>query len=217
MIMKKKYYTYTALMFAAILVIAGCGPSQKERDESYSIRRADSIAVIESEKARARQSVLDSIQAAQEADRLKKESEFGNQQPLTQYLFITPSSDGPLMRDEKKLKSVLSNIGFSVKLFKEPSNIQLGEPYTFIKASRKEPGGITSIEGITNIHGFESSISEIIINFANQEALNKFIESMIASKYIKRGNEYSNPRNYRFHVEVEIFGKTATITSTLEC
>lgn len=215
--MKRLTYPLIAIFSAAMFVFTNCGPSKADREAAAradSIRKADSIAQWEAMANKIKQDLLDSIR---KDGSTKPKSEQISVQPLTQYLFVSPGKEGPKMRDEKALKSLLTNLGFSVKIFKEPSNMEFGEPFTFLKASRKGNGGITTVKGITNIHGFESSISKIQIDFANQEELNKFIESMVVSNYSKHGKSYHNPKNYREHVEVDINGKSALITFTFEC
>lgn len=214
--MKKGFYIYSLLIGSIVMGISSCGPSKKELAAADSARRADSLVRMEAEKARIKQQLLDSIE--NENRNKKKESNAANAvKPLTQYLFISPNKEGAAMREVKALKSLLTGLGFSVKTFKKPADLEFGDPFTYLTASRKGNGGTTFVKIIGNIYGFESSITEAFINFANQTELDKFIESMEISNYHKHGNTYENPNNYRYHVEVDIEGLTATITSTFEC
>ena len=80
-----------------------------------------------------------------------------------------------------KAGEVLKTLGFTVKEFERPTDVDEMAPFVFMTAHRQEPSGSTN--------------QLLAIDFASREDVDKFVESMQKSGYEYSDGMYIHPKN----------------------
>ena len=111
-----------------------------------------------------------------------------------------------------KAGEVLKSLGFTVKRFERPADVDEMTPFVFMTAHRQEPNGSTNI-------AFLSGEDQLLtINFASRDDVDKFVESMKKSGYEYSDGIYAHPQNKdglgRIYVKVR--GQKVKIISPFE-
>lgn len=92
--------------------------------------------------------------------------------PLTQYALIEVLDEDMGVGFRANAAEVLKTLGFTIKEFKRPADVDEMEPFVYMTAHRQEPSGSTNI-------AFKSGEDQLLtIDFANREGVEKFVESM---------------------------------------
>lgn len=193
--MKTKRYNITLLLITLGLVsVTSCSKVSKFLNQSTDTVR-DTVYMLAPEEnieeENKRQEILDS-----------------NVQPLTQYALVEVTKYGASFRSN--METVLKNIGFNIKTYPEPDDEM--ESHIFMKASRDNNGGTTTIIGE---HGEDVLLT---INFAYQSEVDDFVESMVKAGYKKEGHIYANPHNQSGFgcIYVKVKGLKVTLISPFE-
>lgn len=88
-----------------------------------------------------------------------------------------------------KAGEVLKTLGFTVKKFERPADVDEMAPFVFMTAHRQEPSGSTNIV-------FKNGEDQLLaIDFASREDVEMFVESMQKSGYEYSDGMYIHPKN----------------------
>ncbi|MDE6297164.1 MAG: hypothetical protein K2L89_04895 [Muribaculaceae bacterium] len=191
--MKKLFILAISLVF----ILTGCKSNGKGSNSEYPLSKSN----IDSTE------VIVDTPVVEEKEETEDENEPTH---VTQYCLVDVDKQiGPYFRDNSKL---LKNLGFTVRTYNRPSNMDEMEDFTELVATRPGKSGVTKI---TQTSGEDRYC---IIDFANETELAAFVESMHASGYTKSGHIYSHPKNVpgmgMIYVKVE--GLKVTMISPFE-
>ena len=134
------------------------------------------------------------------------------QQPLTQFLLVEVLGDdtGVSLRDEEDMARRLRRIGFKVSTYKRPSDSDVMDPYTSLKASRKAKDGTTYIT-VTR-----EEDTYCIIDFASKAEFSYFVSSLRKSKYEQEGTLFAHPKNNSSKIYVRVSNRRVKIIDPFE-
>lgn len=109
--------------------------------------------------------------------------------PLTQYALVEVLDEDMGVGFRAKAAEVLKTLGFTVKEFERPTDVDEMAPFVFMTAHRQEPSGSTNIV-------FKNGEDQLLaIDFASREDVDKFVESMQKSGYEYSDGMYIHPKN----------------------
>lgn len=109
--------------------------------------------------------------------------------PLTQYALIEVLDEDMGVGFRANAAEVLKTLGFTVKEFERPTDVDEMAPFVFMTAHRQEPSGSTNIV-------FKNGEDQLLaIDFASREDVDKFVESMQKSGYEYSDGMYIHPKN----------------------
>lgn len=109
--------------------------------------------------------------------------------PLTQYALVEVLDEDMGVGFRAKAGEVLKTLGFTVKEFERPTDVDEMAPFVFMTAHRQEPSGSTNIV-------FKNGEDQLLaIDFASREDVDKFVESMQKSGYEYSDGMYIHPKN----------------------
>lgn len=109
--------------------------------------------------------------------------------PLTQYALIEVLDEDMGVGFRAKAGEVLKTLGFTVKEFERPTDVDEMAPFVFMTAHRQEPSGSTNIV-------FKNGEDQLLaIDFASREDVEMFVESMRKSGYEYSDGMYIHPKN----------------------
>lgn len=109
--------------------------------------------------------------------------------PLTQYALVEVLDEDMGVGFRAKAGEVLKTLGFTVKEFERPTDVDEMAPFVFMTALRQEPSGLTNIV-------FKNGEDQLLaIDFASREDVDKFVESMQKSGYEYSDGMYIHPKN----------------------
>ena len=182
---------------ALLLFISGADVVCSAQDFQYACR---GVNCIES-NAYMRMSVIGECRLDQSGGSAKngpvKRNADVQIKPLTQYLLVEVHGRtmGVSFRDRDNIDVLLKKLGFRVKTGKMCTHISeedddmsgCGCPY--LSATRPGKTGVTKLEM------FGGEDTTCIIDFANQDELDAFVQSMLVSDYTLYNGIYSHPAN----------------------
>lgn len=117
------------------------------------------------------------------------EDEASSVAPLTQYALVEVLDGNMGVGFRAKAGEVLKTLGFTVKKFERPADVNEMAPFVFMTAHRQEPSGSTNIV-------FKNGEDQLLtIDFASREDVDKFVESMQNSGYEYSDGMYIHPKN----------------------
>lgn len=130
--------------------------------------------------------------------------------PLTQYALIEVLDEDMGVGFRANAAEVLKTLGFTIKEFKRPADVDEMEPFVYMTAHRQEPSGSTNI-------AFKSGEDQLLtIDFANREGVEKFVESMEKSGYVYSDGIYAHPQNSMGKIYVKVQGLKVKIIFPFE-
>lgn len=130
--------------------------------------------------------------------------------PLTQYALVEVLDRNIGVGFRTTAGEVLKTLGFTVKKFKRPSNVDEMEPFVFMTAHRQESNGSTNI---VLMNGEDQLLT---IDFANHDDVDKFVESMQKSGYTYSDGIYAHPKNATGKIYIKVKGLKVKIISPFE-
>lgn len=175
------------LILASIAIVTlGCGCNSADKaDESDKDADTSEATSVRNNDATTDQKNIDIIQPSASAD----EAESAAVAPLTQYALVEVLDGNIGVGFRAKAGEVLKTLGFTVKEFKRPADVDEMEPFVFMTAHRQEPNGSTNI-------AFLSGEDQLLtIDFASRDDVKKFVESMQKSGYEYYDGIYAHPKN----------------------
>ncbi len=117
------------------------------------------------------------------------EDEAASVAPLTQYALIEVLDGNIGVGFRHNSEEVLKSLGFTVKEFKRPADVDEMTPFVYMTAHRQEPSGSTNI-------AFRNGEDQILtIDFASRDDVKKFVESMQKSGYEYYDGIYAHSQN----------------------
>lgn len=138
------------------------------------------------------------------------EDEASSVAPLTQYALVEVLDGNMGVGFRAKAGEVLKTLGFTVKKFERPADVDEMAPFVFMTAHRQEPSGSTNI-------AFKSGEDQLLtIDFANREGVEKFVESMKKSGYVYSDGIYAHPKNSMGKIYVKVQGLKVKIIFPFE-
>ncbi len=140
------------------------------------------------------------------------EDEASSVAPLTQYALVEVLDGNMGVGFRTKAGEVLKTLGFTVKEFERPADVDEMAPFVFMTAHRQEPSGSTNIV-------FKNGEDQLLtIDFASREGVEKFVESMQKSGYEYSDGMYIHPRNKNGmgQIYVKVRGLKVKIISPFE-
>lgn len=170
----------------------GCGSADKAEkstdatDDTFAETTTKAKAAVDrSGELMAGQSDIDTELSSASAE----EDEASSVAPLTQYALVEVLDGNMGVGFRTKAGKVLKSLGFTVKEFKRPSNVDEMTPFVYMTAHRQEP------HGSTNIALTASDDQLLTIDFASRDDVAKFVESMLKSGYSCYDGIYIHPEN----------------------
>ena len=165
----KKALTLASIVIA---VLAGGCSSADKADESD--KDADTTEAISDKNKDVAIDRKDIKQPTAEADETEAASSVA---PLTQYALIKVLDGNMGVGFRAKAGEVLKSLGFTVKEFERPADVDEMETFVFMTAHRQEPSGSTNI-------AFMNGEDQLLtIDFASRDDVKNFVESMQKSGY----------------------------------
>lgn len=132
--------------------------------------------------------------------------------PLTQYALVEVLDEDMGVGFRAKAGEVLKTLGFTVKEFERPTDVDEMAPFVFMTAHRQEPSGSTNIV-------FKNGEDLLLaIDFASREDVEMFVESMRKSGYEYSDGMYIHPKNKEGmgQIYVKVRGLKVKIISPFE-
>lgn len=176
------------LILASIAIATlACGCSSANKVDKDSDTNADTTEAMadRNNDVTASQKGVNAKQAASSDGKDKPASVA----PLTQYALVEVLDEDMGVGFRAKAGEVLKTLGFTVKEFERPTDVDEMAPFVFMTAHRQEPSGSTNIV-------FKNGEDQLLaIDFASREDVDKFVESMQKSGYEYSDGMYIHPKN----------------------
>ncbi len=218
-LMHKMMTVFATIVAVAMATLAGgCNSADKADKSADATDEASSETTTAKAKADAAADRSEGLTAslsdigAELSPASAEANEASSVAPLTQYALVEVLDGNMGVGFRSKAGEVLKSLGFTVKQFERPADVDEMAPFVFMTAHRQEPSGSTNI-------AFMNGEDQLLtIDFASREDVDKFVESMKKSGYKYYDGIYAHPQNKNGmgQIYVKVRGQKVKIISPFE-